>query len=229
MAQPQSSSGILDLVQLRWQFIRSVDSTQSIQKENIELKQEIAQLKLKLKNVVNEKSGVKSEIVDKFKMHLDSYIMRDKKELIRLRQYVQSEQEESNNVRILLQRAVQQYQTLLVEKERRVDELKAEYAGSAKEIAHLKKELIHQQSKHEEESKKLKHLAESQKEEIERLNGVIIKHVEELKALTAQNEELNTKYSSFGKMLAVCNVFAKKSFKSKQFLCCRTWKSKTQL
>lgn len=206
MAQAQAPSqipGLLDLVQLRWQFIRSVDTTQSIQKENIELKQEIAQLKLKLKSAAKEKAGVKSEILDKFKMQVDSYMLKDRTELIRLKQFIQSEQDVNMNMRLLLQRVVKQYDALLVEKEKRVEEIKAEFASSAKDIASLKKEVMQQREKHEEEKKKINQLNESQKQEIERLNVIVAKNLAELKSLTDQNEELNTKYSSFGKLLSV--------------------------
>ncbi len=204
MSQP---TGILDLVQLRWQLIRSVDSTQSIQKENIELKQEIAQLKFKLKNASTEKSGVKSEIVDKFKMHFDSYIMKDKAELVRMKQYMMSEQQEFASMKLMLQRVVKQYHTMMLEKDNRIEQLKEEYGASSKDISQIRKEMMQQQIKFEEDTKRIKSLNDTQKQEIDRLNAIIAKNVEDLKSLHEHNDELRDQNSSFGRTLLVSDRF----------------------
>ncbi len=214
MSQP---TGILDLVQLRWQLIRSVDSTQSIQKENIELKQEIAQLKFKLKNASTEKSGVKSEIVDKFKMHFDSYIMKDKAELVRMKQYMMSEQQEFASMKLMLQRVVKQYHTMMLEKDNRIEQLKEEYGASSKDISQIRKEMMQQQIKFEEDTKRIKSLNDTQKQEIDRLNAIIAKNVEDLKSLHELNDELRDQNSSFGRTLLVSDHFFQNDHLLKEF------------
>lgn len=137
----------LDLVQLRWQQIRSVEAHQLILKENIELKNEITKLKERLA----DSSGVKMDLVKKIQTNWQMYSLKAKNDLMKLKAQWTEDLNSQTKKLELLTASNQKFVKLLKEKNQEIKNSKTEMKKLQNRIEDLESEITDRGSIHKKE------------------------------------------------------------------------------
>lgn len=180
-----------DLVQLRWQQIRSVESSQLMAKENIELKQQIAQLKIKLSSAQNAKSGVKMDFLTRLQMQTASFCMKSKAEFTKLKQTYETDIKDLTIMKDKLSIAFEKMKSIVVEKNVEVDVLRQDLKKLEQQIITLTSALDDKDHQHQTHLNMLDIKNAKHKEEMKELKRINAQLEQDLKQSKDYSSELN--------------------------------------
>lgn len=195
----------LDLVQLRWQQIRATESSQLMAKENIELKQQVVQLKVKLMQAQNQKSGIKMDFLIRIQMQAASFAMRAKSELSKLKLEYETEVKGLVQMKNTLARAFEGMKGIVFEKNLEIDVLRKDLKKLDYHLMQCKMELEEKDRQQEEKLAIIDMKVNKQKEEIKELRQKNASLEHELSQSKDYNAELNKQKVLLEKSIQVYN------------------------
>jgi hypothetical protein len=138
----------LDLVQVRWQLIRATEANQFIERENVQLRQEVIKLKGDLEKALNAEPdappitrGVDLGHTQKLTSLLLDHSMKNKSELMKMRLMVTKESEELCKQFDLVHKLQNLCSHLLTDQDQQSIYLKKERKNLVKQLASCQSEL----------------------------------------------------------------------------------------
>jgi hypothetical protein len=197
----------VDLVQLRWQQIRSTECSIALKKENIDLKKQIVKLKASLRNAQSVEVGIKRELLDKLSMQVQCYTIKDRTELSKIKSAVQQEDKKMGQSLQLVFESMIRFNDLLTDRDQRLEQLRDAQGSNSTEIGALRRQLTLQQNRFDEE--KEQHLAVQASLESDKvqLQSVVKAQEDRIAELQKRNEEADKYRHSLKKTMHVRIIF----------------------
>lgn len=193
----------MDLVQLRWQQIRAVESSQLLAKENLELKQQVAQLKMKLNTAKSANTGIKMDFLVRIQMQASSFAMKTKAELTKLKQLYEGDVKALVQIKDTLVKAFDQMKGIVLEKNIEIDILKKDMKKMEQQLIQYASDLDEKERLHQEHLSTVDIKYAKQKEEIKELKQKNASLEHELIQSKGYNDEMAKQKALLEKSLQV--------------------------
>jgi chromosome segregation ATPase len=129
----------MDLVQIRWQLIRSAEAGISIQQENVKLRQEIVQLKAQLAQAPTEK-GIDKQFLDKIRMVIQTNSIRSRGEISKLKKSVTEEMTKLKGDLTFIQAAMGKLTNVIADQNTEMVVLKREKKQLIQQLENIQKD-----------------------------------------------------------------------------------------
>ncbi len=196
----------MDLVQIRWQQVRLAEASQVIVRENIELKQKLAQLQIAKSSVKQQpKSSVDTKILENIQTVVLEYTKDLTKRTTIIKQDIDGQNNELIQFRNTFQEVCNKYELLLTEKDSQITNIMRENDSLQEKIAAMNRQLTEGDSTRQNEFANLERKLEHLRKEIDSLSlknndleKTISSNIFEITDLKAQRETIQS-------TLLVCN------------------------
>ncbi len=185
----------LDLVQLRWQHIRTLEAYQLLQRENQSLREENEKLKARppviaedpaINKVKDDLIKQQQEKITRISMQLTSYCSKLRKDYQSLKLAFQKDLSDCQMKMPLLYQVQNKYISLLAQKQMDINTVKLEKHECEKQIHDLQQQLFNLQENTQEEVTKWKTTAQQYKQDMKLLQSAKASLEQSNKALEMQ-------------------------------------------
>lgn len=196
----------MDLVQIRWQQIRLAEASQAIARENLQLKQKIAQVQLINANSAkkNQNHGADPEMIKNVKELLRDFSKESRKRIKDIRDDLAAQEQTQVNLHETLTAVSVRYTTILAAKEIALETVHAENAALKKEILQLRQTLNDRASNQEGEFEMFERKIERLKKENNSLQSSKDSLEKELTVKKEENSSLQLRFSQLQSTVQVC-------------------------
>lgn len=195
----------LDFVQIKWQLIRSLEASQEITKENVSLRQQVADLKVKLAIAKKEasKPSVSADFMLKLQMVLQNSTTKLRMDMKKLQNEVVTEFAEIVKMKHILTEKNSQLSQILAWKDREGKIASGNHNSLINQLQAAHNEIQRLKDSHKHELTARENATQTLREEVKRLKTLNHEKDQRISELEEKLEIANTEKTTLEKKLQV--------------------------